>query len=140
MMFRALDFHMLMLMLAFLHAGGLAAPMHHRLGADPELQGGENDTLPATDDDLPSTAEGGDDSGNFTFVKESLVHIQVTPPETLDLVDFAAIHRSTASIQSFLESGSDMFDSMVRFFRETVFPPPPPTRQRPRGVVGQEYL
>lgn len=113
----------LMVGLVFLHGGVLAAPLHGPLtsGADPELG---ND--PAANETLLLDS-GASDGDNMTLVGESLVRVEVTPPgpETLDLVDFAAIHQSTASIQSFLESSGYFFESVTRFFREMVSTSPP---------------
>ena len=109
-----------MLGLVFLHGGALGAPMYH-FGADPpELGIGGNDTAPVIPE-LPST--GGGDDANITFVKETLVHLQVDPPRTLDLVDFAAIHGVGLSVQSVLES-------VARFFQDMVFPSYPTPAER----------
>lgn len=111
------DLRMLMLGLVFLHGGGFAAPVHYHLDVDPEFGGDENSTFTGS----PPSINPDHPLDNITFVKETLVHVQVTPPETFDLVDFAAIHQSITPIQSFIDSGSYMVDSVMRFFRETVF-------------------
>lgn len=116
---------LMMLGLMYLHGGALAAPMHLAPGADPELGGIASGNESVADNSVIDS--------NITFVKETLVHVQVSPPYTLDLADFAAVHQSTASIQSFLESGGSLFDSVVRFFREsmTVFSPPSQAQASP---------
>ena len=63
-----------------------------------------------------------DDDGNITLVKETVVHIQVTPPdeEQLDLAG-VYMHQATSGIQAILKSGSQMLlDPFVKFF-QTLF-------------------
>jgi hypothetical protein len=69
---------------------------------------------------VPVADEAGDD--NITLVKETVVHIQVTPPEEEEL-DLAGVymHQATSGIQAILQSGSKMLlDPFVKFF-QTLF-------------------
>lgn len=78
--------------------------------------------LPPGNASLQFLRLGGDDDGNnITLVKETVVHIQVTPPEEEEeQLDLAGVymHQATSGIQAILKSGSKMLlDPFVKFFQ-----------------------
>jgi hypothetical protein len=69
------------------------------------------------------------DNNNITLDKETVVHVQVSPPE--EELDLAGVymHQASRGIQSMLKSGTHILDPFVDFFRELfahIQPAPPP--------------
>ena len=64
----------------------------------------------------PPDDDAGDDE-NITLVKETLVDIQVSPPE--EELDLAGVymHQASKGIQSLLTDGTHILDPFVDFFR-----------------------
>jgi hypothetical protein len=64
----------------------------------------------------PPDDDAGDDE-NITLVKETLVDIQVSPPE--EELDLAGVymHQASKGIQSLLKDGTHILDPFVDFFR-----------------------
>jgi hypothetical protein len=70
-----------------------------------------------------------DNDNNITLDKETVVHVQVSPPE--EELDLAGVymHQASRGIQSMLKSGTHILDPFVDFFRELfahIQPAPPP--------------
>jgi hypothetical protein len=85
---------------------------------------------PPPDDDYDYA---GDDNDNITLVKETLVDIQVSPPE--EELDLAGVymHQASKGIKSLLKDSTHILDPFVDFFRALFahMPSQQPGQQRP---------
>jgi hypothetical protein len=84
---------------------------------------------PPPDDDYDYA---GDDNDNITRVKETLVDIQVSPPE--EELDLAGVymHQASKGIKSLLKDSTHILDPFVDFFRALfAHMPQQPSQQRP---------
>ena len=59
-----------------------------------------------------------DDSSNLTITKETVVDVQVSPPE--EVLDLAGVymHQASKGLQTMLKSGTHILDPFADFFRE----------------------
>lgn len=81
-----------------------------------------------------------DDDDNMTLVKETLVNIQVSPPE--EELDLAGVymHQASKGIQTMLKDSTHILDPFVDFFKALFAHMPQPQRPTPSKDRRKLYI
>lgn len=109
--------------------------------ASPPLRNSTSLVLkPSPPDDGAYYYDEDDDNNNMTLVKETLVNIQVSPPE--EELDLAGVymHQASKGIQTMLKDSTHILDPFVDFFKALFAHMPQPQRPTPSKDRRKLYI
>lgn len=109
--------------------------------ASPPLRNSSSLVLkPSPPDDGAYYYDEDDDNNNMTLVKETLVNIQVSPPE--EELDLAGVymHQASKGIQTMLKDSTHILDPFVDFFKALFAHMPQPQRPTPSKDRRKLYI